>query len=123
MFTYRYNFRNDSVIGGYRSVLAYVICTSIVDHAQLTVDELVYLASEFAGDEPAQYQAYLDDLIRVWAKLRAQAVATEIALSGAAAALPNMLSQQQLALAPATSAVNRTIGAPPPVFSPVVSPA
>lgn len=116
MYTYRYNFKNEGVVSGYKSVLAYVICTSVVDHAQLTVDELIYLASEFAGDEPSQYQVYLDDLIKVWAKLRAQGVAAEMAMAGASAALPAMLNQQ-LAYGPAASTVSKAIGAPPPVLS------
>lgn len=74
MYTYRYNFANEGVIGTHKNVLAYILCTSVVDHNELTVDEMVYLASEFAGDSREQYQVYLNGLIEVWKALRQQGV-------------------------------------------------
>ncbi|PPQ70385.1 hypothetical protein CVT26_013850 [Gymnopilus dilepis] len=71
MYTYRYNFNNEGVIATHKNVLAYILCVSVVDHRDVTADEIVYLASEFAGDEPEQYEAYLNRLIRVWNNLQA----------------------------------------------------
>lgn len=42
--------------GGFKS---YVLCISVVDHADVTVNEIVYLASKFAGDAPDQYEVRL----------------------------------------------------------------
>ncbi|KAL0062619.1 hypothetical protein AAF712_010553 [Marasmius tenuissimus] len=70
MMTYRYNFHNEGVISTHKNVLAYILCVSVVDHRDVTVDEIVYLASEFAGDEPDEYEPYLNRLIRVWGNLR-----------------------------------------------------
>jgi len=70
MYTYKYNFRNDGVISSHKNILAYILCISIVDHRYVTVDELIYLASEFAGDGDigpnSGYQKYLDSLMRTW---------------------------------------------------------
>ncbi|KAJ5992576.1 hypothetical protein N7451_008300 [Penicillium sp. IBT 35674x] len=51
MSTYRYKFTNEGVISNYKNVLAYIVCNFVVSHNDLTVDEMVYLASKFAGDE------------------------------------------------------------------------
>jgi len=82
MFTYRYNFANEGVISTHKNVLAYILCTSVVDHNELTVDEMVYLASEFAGDARDQYEVYLNGLIQVWKSLRAQELAVKAGLPG-----------------------------------------
>ncbi|KAJ5609427.1 hypothetical protein N7528_009994 [Penicillium herquei] len=68
VYIYRYNFTQGGVFteNKYNNVLGYVLCTSVVDHTALTVDEIVFLASEFAGDQPWQYEAYLWQLIHVW---------------------------------------------------------
>jgi hypothetical protein len=92
MFTYRYNFSNEGVIASHKNVLAYILCTSVVDHNDLTVDEMVYLASEFAGDGRDQYEVYLNGLIQVWKNLRAQ----DMAVKAVTAQVPG------LAIAPAT---------------------
>ena len=55
MFTYKYNFANEGVISTHKNVFAYILCISVVDHADVTVDEIINLASEFAGDNPEQY--------------------------------------------------------------------
>lgn len=68
LFTYRYNFSNEGVISSRNNVLTYVLCTSVVDHNDLTVDEMVYLASEFAGDVRDEYEAYPNGWIQVWKK-------------------------------------------------------
>ncbi|KAL0564192.1 hypothetical protein V5O48_017861 [Marasmius crinis-equi] len=70
MMTYRYNFHNEGVVSTHKNVLAYILCISVVDHMDVTVDEILYLASEFAGDEPEKYQPYLNNLIRVWNDLQ-----------------------------------------------------
>ena len=71
MYTYRYNFSNEGVISTHKNVLAYILCISVVDHTDVTVDEMVYLASEFAGDAPDQYGNYLNSLVKTWKELRA----------------------------------------------------
>ncbi|KAI0143118.1 hypothetical protein GGR57DRAFT_366536 [Xylariaceae sp. FL1272] len=81
MYTYRYNFSNEGVVSTHKNCLAYILCTSVVDHNELTVDEIVYLASEFAGDGQDQYKAYLDGLISVWKDLRQQDFAIKKALA------------------------------------------
>jgi len=70
MMTYRYNFHNEGFISTHKNILAYILCISVVNHAELTVDEIIYLASEFAGDKPEEYEAYLNGLIKVWRALR-----------------------------------------------------
>jgi hypothetical protein len=55
----RYNFNNEGVIATHKNVLAYILCISVVDHEDVTVDEIVYLASEFAGDATEQYEVSL----------------------------------------------------------------
>jgi hypothetical protein len=55
----RYNFHNEGVIATHKNVLAYILCVSVVDHRDVTDDEIIYLASEFAGDEPEQYEVRL----------------------------------------------------------------
>ncbi|KAJ5108645.1 hypothetical protein N7456_005320 [Penicillium angulare] len=88
MFTYRYNFSNEGVIATHKNVLAYVLCISVVDHNELTVDEMVYLASEFAGDGRDQYEAYLNGLIQVWKSLKSQDIAMKAGIN-----LPNNMQQ------------------------------
>ena len=50
MYTYKYNFAAKGVIANHRNILAYILCISVVDCKDVTVDELIYLVSEFAGD-------------------------------------------------------------------------
>lgn len=70
MYTYRYNFANEGVISTHKNVLAYILCISVVDHTDVTVDEIIYLASEFAGDGQEQYGVYLTELIEKWKELK-----------------------------------------------------
>ena len=49
MYTYKYNFANEGVISTHKNILAYILCISVVDHRDVTLDELIYLASEFAA--------------------------------------------------------------------------
>lgn len=70
MYTYKYNFTNEGVISTHKNILAYILCISVVDHRDVTVDELIYLASEFAGDGDvganSGYQTYLESLMKTW---------------------------------------------------------
>ncbi|KAK0728876.1 hypothetical protein B0T26DRAFT_800517 [Lasiosphaeria miniovina] len=70
MYTYKYNFRNEGVISNHKNILAYILCISVVDHRDVTVDELIYLASEFAGDgnvgPNSGYELYLESLMKTW---------------------------------------------------------
>lgn len=70
MYTYKYNFINEGVIANHKNILAYILCISVVDHRDVTVDELVYLASEFAGDGDigvnSGYTTYLESLMKTW---------------------------------------------------------
>ncbi|KAL8925066.1 MAG: hypothetical protein Q9208_003750 [Pyrenodesmia sp. 3 TL-2023] len=71
MYTYRYNFSNEGVISTHKNVLAYILCISVVDHRDVTDDEMIYLTSEFAGDDEKEYGAYLNSLITTWKALKA----------------------------------------------------
>jgi hypothetical protein len=75
MYTYKYTFANEGVIDVHKNILAYILCISVVDHRDVTLDELVYLASEFAGDgndgPGPEYREYLDMITKTWNKLRA----------------------------------------------------
>ncbi|OAA68210.1 hypothetical protein SPI_00405 [Niveomyces insectorum RCEF 264] len=70
MYTYKYNFSNEGVISTHKNILAYILCISVVDHRDVTVDELIYLASEFAGDgnvgPNSGYELYLEGLMKTW---------------------------------------------------------
>ena len=68
MMTYRYNFHNEGVISIHKNVLAYILCISVVDHMDVTVDEIVYLASEFAGDEPEKYEVCSRSVTEFWGR-------------------------------------------------------
>ncbi|KAF5642404.1 uncharacterized protein FTJAE_3561 [Fusarium tjaetaba] len=73
MYTYKYTFANEGVIDVHKNILAYILCMSVVDHRDVTIDELVYLASEFAGDgDPGpEFAQYLDMVTKTWNKLGA----------------------------------------------------
>lgn len=75
MYTYKYNFRNAGVIDNHKNILAYILCISVVHHRDVSVDELIFLASEFAGDGDvgpnSGYQKYLDNLMKTWNALDA----------------------------------------------------
>jgi hypothetical protein len=75
MYTYKYNFSNEGVVSTHKNILAYILCISVVDHRDVTVDELIYLASEFAGDgdigASSGYQTYLESLMKTWNALSA----------------------------------------------------
>ena len=75
MCTYKYNFINEGVISNAKNILAYIMCISVVDHRDVTVDELIYLASEFAGDgalgPDSGFEKYLEMIMKTWNALRA----------------------------------------------------
>ena len=75
MYTYKYNFSTKGVISTHKNILAYILCTSVVDHRDVTVDELIYLASEFAGDgavgPDSGLEKYLEMLMKTWNALKA----------------------------------------------------
>jgi hypothetical protein len=75
MYTYKYNFINKGVIASAKNILAYILCISVVDHRDVTVDELIYLASEFAGDGAigpnSGFDKYLESIMKTWNALKA----------------------------------------------------
>ena len=75
MYTYKYNFSNKGVISNAKNILAYIMCISVVDHRDVTVDELIYLASEFAGDgavgSDSGFEKYLEMIMKTWNALGA----------------------------------------------------
>lgn len=75
MYTYKYNFATKGVISTHKNILAYILCISVVDHRDVTVDELIYLASEFAGDgavgPDSGFEKYLEMIMKTWNKLKA----------------------------------------------------
>ncbi|KAL6714002.1 hypothetical protein ACLMJK_008496 [Lecanora helva] len=74
MYTYKYNFTTTGVISTHKNILAYILCISVVDHRDVTVDELIYLASEFAGDgalgPDSGFEKYLEMLLKTWNALK-----------------------------------------------------
>ncbi|KAG8925229.1 hypothetical protein FRC02_009820 [Tulasnella sp. 418] len=66
---WRYNFSGKGVMAESENVFCYVFCLSVVDHYKLTLDELTFLFTEFAGD--AQVEAYIDHLCNIWRKITA----------------------------------------------------
>ena len=71
MYTYKYNFAMKVPISIYENVLAYILCISVVDHRDVTLDELIYLASEFVGDEPdSGFEKYLEMITKTWNTLK-----------------------------------------------------
>jgi hypothetical protein len=64
---WRYNFNSNKVMANAQDVLAYLFCVSVVNHMDLSVDELTYLLSEHAGD--ADVKEYVDYLLSVWKKI------------------------------------------------------
>jgi len=75
MYTYKYTFGSKGVVDVHKNILAYILCVSVVDHRDVTLDELIYLASEFAGDGEtgagSGFSAYLEMLMKTWNQLRA----------------------------------------------------
>jgi len=75
MYTYKYNFASKGVIANHRNILAYILCISVVDHKDVSVDELIYLVSEFAGDGvvgPGDgFHKYLQMIMETWTALKA----------------------------------------------------
>lgn len=74
MYSYKYAFNSTGVISQHKNILAYILCISVVDHRDVTADELIYLASEFAGDGDdftgKGFQQYLGNLMNTWNALR-----------------------------------------------------
>ncbi|RXW20473.1 hypothetical protein EST38_g5380 [Candolleomyces aberdarensis] len=64
---WRYNFSGKGVMADAENVFCYIFCTSVVDSAKLQRDELVYLLSEYAGDDDVN--AYVDQLLQVWTSI------------------------------------------------------
>ncbi|KAG9093713.1 hypothetical protein FS749_013902 [Ceratobasidium sp. UAMH 11750] len=65
---WRYNFSSKTIMAEAQSnVLCYIICSSVVNRSALTFDEMIYLLSEYAGDE--NVEEYIDSLARVWKKM------------------------------------------------------
>ncbi|KAG8775469.1 hypothetical protein FRC12_001474 [Ceratobasidium sp. 428] len=65
---WRYNFSGTGVMAESENVLCYIFCTSVVDRAALTLDELTFLLSEHAGDD--KVEVYVDKLVSVWNKMK-----------------------------------------------------
>jgi hypothetical protein len=66
---WRYNFNSTKVLAEAEDVLAYLFAVSVVNHLDLSVDELTYLLTEHAGDEDVT--EYVDYLLGVWKKIYA----------------------------------------------------
>ena len=75
MYTYKYTFGSKGVVDVHKNILAYILCISVVDHRDVTLDELIYLASEFAGDGEvgpgSGFTKYLEMIMQTWNALRA----------------------------------------------------
>ncbi|HJP89035.1 MAG TPA: hypothetical protein VJ850_08380 [Candidatus Limnocylindrales bacterium] len=66
---WRYNFSDQSVIGTVQNAFCYVFCKSVVDHTKVTIDTLLYLISEAAGDDLTKVQTLIDALKSTYAAL------------------------------------------------------
>ena len=68
MYTYKYNFASRGVISTHKNILAYILSISVVNYRDGTVDALIYLASEFAGDgaigPDSGFERYLEMIMR-----------------------------------------------------------
>lgn len=75
MYMYKYNFATKGVISTHKNILAYILCISVVDHRDVTLDELIYLVSEFAGDgavgPDSGFEKYLEMIMKTWNALKA----------------------------------------------------
>ncbi|KAJ7782071.1 hypothetical protein B0H14DRAFT_3164075 [Mycena olivaceomarginata] len=87
----RYKFHNEGLISTHKNLFAYILCVSVVDHRDVTPYEIVYLASEFAGKESEQYEAYLNNLI--WVKNNLSTNDTRNKVIVAQAAIPPLMQQ------------------------------
>ncbi|KZT60137.1 hypothetical protein CALCODRAFT_150977 [Calocera cornea HHB12733] len=65
---WRYNFVTQKVMGEQENVVAYIFCTSVVDHNNLQDDELLFLLSEYAGDH--KMSDYLGKLVGMWTLIK-----------------------------------------------------
>ncbi|RYP77278.1 hypothetical protein DL769_003427 [Monosporascus sp. CRB-8-3] len=67
---YKYNFSAEDAISNHKNILAYILCISVDDHRDVTVDELIYIASEFAGNgrvgPNGGYELYLETIMKTW---------------------------------------------------------
>ena len=75
IYTYKYNLTNKEGIANIKNILAYVMCISLVDHHDITTDELIYLATESAGDASVGsgggFEQYLEMLLKTLNTLKA----------------------------------------------------
>ncbi|KAL6708470.1 hypothetical protein ACN47E_002733 [Coniothyrium glycines] len=75
MYTYKYTFGSKGVVDVHKNILAYILCISVVDHRDVTLDELIYLVSEYAGDGDtgpgSGFAKYLEMIMKTWNDLRA----------------------------------------------------
>ncbi|KAF4990607.1 hypothetical protein FGRMN_8366 [Fusarium graminum] len=73
MYTWKYTFGSKGVIHVHKNILAYTLCISVVDHRDVSLDELIYLASEFAGDDDvgpgSGFAQYLETIMKTWSAL------------------------------------------------------
>lgn len=66
---WRYNFSGKGVMSDHENVFGSIICLSVVDHMALKLDEMVFLLSEYAGDDTSEVEMYVDRLISLWWKV------------------------------------------------------
>jgi hypothetical protein len=73
--TYKYTFANKGVVGEHTNILAYILCSSLLDPRDMTLDELTYIATEYAGDGDAGsrtgFEKYLEMITKTWNASRA----------------------------------------------------
>ncbi|KAJ7679598.1 hypothetical protein B0H17DRAFT_875621, partial [Mycena rosella] len=63
---WRYNFSGKGVMSEHENG---VMCLSVVDHMALKLDEMVFLLSEYAGDDTTTVELYVDKLVSLWRKV------------------------------------------------------
>ncbi|KAJ7015895.1 hypothetical protein C8F04DRAFT_1170693 [Mycena alexandri] len=66
---WRYNFSGKGVMSEHENVFGSVMCLSVVDHMALKLDEMVFLLSEYAGDDTTAVELYVDKLVSLWRKV------------------------------------------------------
>lgn len=65
---WKYGFSEEGIIGSHKNIFCCLFAKSIVDHTQITLDELISLVSEQSGS--ADVKDVLDEVKEIWEKVQ-----------------------------------------------------